>query len=166
LDILVRDKKKVFVENKNAEAYNTLGFENSIFLGEVDKNSIFLRIEQDKENLFSGLIDRDYLTDLEINNIKQKFPNLYILKYYCFENYLYHPENLSSALEDFDKKAYIQRIREEKNRQKNNIIANIKNDRKSYVFFKGEKKYQFQEENLENLFSMLENDDFETFLKY
>ena len=37
LDILFKDKKKIFCENSNALLFNTIGFADSVFLGETDK---------------------------------------------------------------------------------------------------------------------------------
>ena len=36
---------------------------------------------------FSGLIDRDFLGSEEILRIRRMQPNLFVLRYYCMENY-------------------------------------------------------------------------------
>jgi RecF/RecN/SMC N terminal domain len=81
LAFLFKDRKKVFCENYNASFYNSLIINDLIFLADVDKNNIFLRIEQEEEGYY-GLIDRDYLSDEERKRMMKRFPNLKVLDYY------------------------------------------------------------------------------------
>jgi AAA15 family ATPase/GTPase len=164
LAFLFKDRKKVFFENHNATLYYSLIINDLIFLADVDKNNIFLRIEQEEEGYY-GLIDRDYLSDEECQKMKTRFPNLKILDYYCFENYLWHPDNLLSLGLVFDTPQYIDNIRKEKNKVLDKIIYNLRGDRQSYVFFRQEKKYNFQDKEPDNVIKLLKSDDFETFYK-
>jgi energy-coupling factor transporter ATP-binding protein EcfA2 len=164
LAFLFKDKKKVFCENHNSPLYNSLNIKDLIFLADVDKNNIFLRIEQEEKG-FYGLIDRDYLSDAERERMMQRFPNLKILDYYCFENYLWHPDNLSSLGQKFDKTAYINKIRQEKNKSLDKFIYQMRGDRQSYVFFRNEKSYSFQDKEPNDVINLLKSDDFEIFYK-
>lgn len=87
---------------------------------------------------YYGLIDRDFLTDEEIQLIRRIYPNLLILKYYSIENYFYHPDNLAeyyqSKQQDFDKAAYIAQLKACKNAQKDSIILGIVGARNGYPF--------------------------------
>jgi AAA15 family ATPase/GTPase len=160
LDILFKDKKKVFCENQNALLFNTIGFSDSVFLGETDKNSVCLRVKNDTD--IYGIIDRDFLSDDERKQLQEIYSNLKILAYYCFENYLYHPENIKEIVPDFDVEKYKMIILDSKNQKKANIIYGLQNARNSYIFFKqniiSAKSYQ-------DVLSDLESDDFETFYK-
>jgi AAA15 family ATPase/GTPase len=161
LEVLFRDKIKVFCEGQNASIFNSMLWEKTLFLGESDKSSVFLR-SAEKGGI--GLIDRDYLSDAEKKRLEMKFPQLVILDYYCFENYVYHPDNLKEAYPNLDKKGYINAIVAEKNRLKNDIISKIRNDRNSYIFFK-RTDYKVQDVGLESLFQLLESDEFDDFYK-
>ncbi len=162
LTLLFKDKIKVFCEAQNALLFNTVGLESTLFLGEADKTGVFLRAENDPANF--GIIDRDYLADDEVERLENKLPNLALLRYYCFENYLYHPENLAEAYHGFDAASYAAKITAEKNKHKNDIISKIRNDRRSYIFCK-RSEYKIDPNRLEPLFEMLESNDFETFYK-
>ena len=164
LAYLFKDRKKVFCENQNAPFYNSLNINDLIFLKDVDKTSIFLNIEQ-REDSYFGLMDRDYLSDEERNRIMARFPNLKILQYYCFENYLWHPDNLVSLGVDFDYNSYVQKITNEKNKDLEKIIYRLRDSRLSYTFFRQEKKYGFQDKQPDNVINLLKSNDFETFYK-
>lgn len=166
---IMTGKKVVFAENKNAKFYNDLSLPNTVFFGAMDKKQVF-----DKAQIFhfEGLIDRDYLTDEEIKELKQTYPFLKILPYYCFENLLYHPANLAeyygSIGKIFDQKAYIQVIREEKKLYQSQIIFGIDKARDGYPFYKendrAEKLKHFRGEG-KKILDLLENEDFEQFYK-
>ena len=160
LDILFKDKKKIFCENSNALLFNTIGFADSVFLGETDKNSVCLRVKNDS-NIY-GIIDRDYLSDDERNRLQEKYANLKVLAYYCFENYLYHPENVKEVIPDFDVENYKRNIREVKNQKLSDIKYGLQNARNSYLFFK---QQEISSKSFNDVFQMLDSDDFETFYK-
>ena len=127
----------VFVENKDDEYYNSLAIENTLFIPENNKNAVFHKVRTSE---FSGIIDRDFLTDEEISDLKKNYPGLFILKYYCIENYMYHPENLAeyytSIGKNFDKDGYVSRIIETKEGLVVSIMTSLGMDRQSYSFFK------------------------------
>lgn len=158
-------KEKIVVcENKNAEVLNGIYFENARFFPERDSNSVFIKIKTNPD-LF-GLRDRDFLVDTEIERINKKYPNYYILKYYCFENYLYHPENISElGLSNFNKQEYIKEIINQKNSNKNRIISIYKKSRDSYQEFKIEADKLRDKSNEDDIISYLESDDLEVFFK-
>lgn len=158
-------KEKIVVcENQNADILNLVGFDNMRFFAERDSGSVFVQIKTYPERF--GLRDRDFLTDAEILKIKNKYPNYTILDYYCFENYLFHPDNIEELkLSNFVKKNYIKEITRQKNEKKNYIISVFRNSRNSYQEFK------IQSENLrikndeDTIISYLESDDIEVFFK-
>ena len=138
LATLFKDKKLIYCENQNVTHYNSLGLEGILFVRLVDKTSIVSRIDAKKGDLNTnerGLIDRDFLSDADVRALKSKLPHLSILHYYCFENYLFHPENIKEVITDFDTQAYVKKIREKKEAKS---IEKLKYDRKSYFFFSEE----------------------------
>ena len=91
---ILGNRKIVLCENKNYELYSLMGLDDFVFTDVQNSNSVFLKIKRDKTIL--GLRDRVFFSNIvEIHKLKDSFPNYKILRYYCFENYLYHPENLT-----------------------------------------------------------------------
>ncbi len=161
-------EKIVVCENQNASLLNSVGIPKTSFFPERDSSAVFMQIKLNPD-LF-GLRDRDFLLDSEIEKIRKKYTKYFILEYYCFENYLYHPENIEEInqklkLKDFDKKIYIDEIVNQKNLNKNEIILIFRNSRKNYQEFK------ILEENLQErkkqteIITYLESDEIETFFK-
>ncbi len=131
LSQLFKGKKIVFCENKNDEYYNLLGLENTIFVGGKASREVFLHIKRDAKN--HALRDRDFLTDTEIEAIKKEYPTYHILKYYDFENYIYHPDNIAElSHKGFDKETYIEEIIEQKNKKLKSILMTVVSSRQTY----------------------------------
>ena len=161
---ILADKKLVIAENTNSTWYNlALGAKSYLFLPAQNSREVFLTIKGDKT--ISGLRDRDYLRDDEIVAIKKKFPNLRILKYYTFENYLYHPDNLAELLKErFNRAAYIVEITRQKNKNILNIIDSIAVARQSYAEFKEDGIAD--DKNRELFIEGLKSDDFNSFYPF
>ncbi len=126
-----------FVENKDNQYYNSLGIIKTIFVPEKDKKAIYFKaINTD----FKGVIDRDFLSDEEINELEKEYENLKILRYYSIENYLYHPDNLAEYYNKknkaFDKKNYLKNLINSKNEIKDRLIIKLMSTRTSYPFYK------------------------------
>ena len=112
-----------------------LKFPNVQFIPEKDSASVFIKV-QAYPNYF-GLRDRDYLSDNEIQRICAKHKNYIILRYYCFENYLFHPKNIDELnILGFDHDQYSKEILRQKNLQLKDIIIDLKSTRNSYQEFK------------------------------
>ena len=167
LSKVVKGKTIVFSENTDTPFYNSVGIKDTIFFTAIDKNDVFFKA---KNLHYHGLIDRDFLTDEEIQLIRHTYPNLLILNYYSIENYFYHPDNLEeyyqSKQQDFDKTRYINRLKECKNAHQGKIVLGIVGARSGYPFFK-ENEYaklrkQFKD-NAESVLMLLQSDEFENF---
>lgn len=151
-------------ENQNATLFNTLGIDNALFIPETDNASVFIKIKSKPE--YCGIRDRDFLLDSEIYNIKKRYKNYYILDYYCFENYLYHPDNIEELnINGFDKNEYINIITSQKNEVKNIIISNFKSARKSYQEFRIKEENIEDKKNEHKIIEYLESDEIESFFK-
>lgn len=179
LKSLFRDKKICFVENQDKKLYSLLGFEDIIFVPEINRNAVYHKVRTSE---FYGLVDRDFLNDEDIKLIQKHYPKLSILTYYAIENYLYHPDNLEEYYQQqgqkFDKDAYKNAITEVKNQMKDKILIKIASDRESYGYFKEKdidskrkdltKRFEKGKENFEQTESIatyLNSQDFETFYK-
>lgn len=157
-------EKIIVCENLNATLLNSLGLKNMRFFPEKNSNSVFIKISTDLD--YWGLRDRDFLLDSEILRIKNKYRNYFILNYYCFENYLYHPDNLAELkLKNFDKNSYALNILQQKNENKNHIISIFKNARKSYQEFKIDGDKLCDKKNENEIINYLESNDLEIFFK-
>ncbi|WPP49857.1 COR domain-containing protein [Catalinimonas niigatensis] len=151
-------------ENKNAEILKNLNLPNIIFFPERDSSTVFIKVKT-KLDIY-GLRDRDFLLDSEIQKIRSKYPNYFILNYYCFENYLYHPDNIQElGLASFNKEAYTNEIIKQKNEKKHHIISNFKNSRKNYQEFRIEHEKLQDKGNEDEIINNLLSDEIEVFFK-
>lgn len=161
---MLTGKKLVVVENKNDALFNlALGGKSYLFLPAQNNREVFLTVKHDETKL--GLRDRDFLKDGEIEQIQKQFPNFKILRYYTFENYLYHPDNLAEiAPVGFDKEAYIQDIRQQKNAKLVKIASTVGIARQSYTDLK---EAEIKEKSdFDDIVQALESEDFETYYKF
>lgn len=159
---LFDNKQIVLCENQNDELYNLLALEDTLFVGVKNKDEVFLNIKRDPR--YYGLIDRDFLTDHEIATARRKYSTLRILHYYCFENYLYHPDNMVEVDPTFDKASYIQEIVAQKNSQKLKLISRIDKIRNSYAILRSEDT--IRDENFDTIIDALASDDLERFYPF
>ena len=75
----------VFVENKDKNYYSSIGLAKTVFVSERDRNSVFYKTINTN---FKGLVDRDWLSDDDVEQILHHYPKLNILNFYSIENYL------------------------------------------------------------------------------
>lgn len=163
-----RDKlsedKLIYCENKNAEFLNNLDLNNVAFVSEKDANGVF---SQTKASIGKyGLRDRDFLLDTEISRLRVKYPNYYILGYYCFENYLYHPANIAElGINNLNIEEYIKEVIHQKNKRKDYIISIFRQSRSSYLELKIDSEKIVDKANESQIIDSLNSDDLEVFLK-
>jgi AAA15 family ATPase/GTPase len=166
-----------FVENKDKEYYAAIGINKTIFVSDNNRNNVYHKVRATE---FSGIVDRDFLTDDDVEQIRKQYTNLYILSYYSIENYLYHPDNLEEYYSDnkihFDKTEYIAQILEAKNLGKDSFIPSLSLKRTEYPYF-GEpsfngnslqNRFKNKQENVDQsaiIAAYLNSNDFETFYK-
>jgi predicted ATPase len=160
---ILKGYKLVTVENQNDQFYNAaLGESGYLFLPASNNREVFLTVKGDSNMI--GLRDRDYLTSNEIEAIKKKFPNLKILHYYAFENYIYHPDNLQElTLADYSRDKYVADIVNQKKERLIPIVDEIGVSRQTYVEFKEGIK---MDEDRKEITGALQSDDFETFYPF
>ena len=166
-----------FVENKDRDYYATVGIPKSVFVPDNNRNNVYHKV---RTSDMKGIVDRDFLSNDDIKNIRKQYPSLYILHYYSIENYLYHPDNLEeynqSKGREFDKIKYIKDLTKAKNEIKDTLSLHIPLSRTSYPYF-GEphfngnplqKRFRNEGENIEQSTSVqkyLNSNTFETFYK-
>jgi AAA15 family ATPase/GTPase len=156
-------KQIVICENQNDKYFNSLGLKNKIFVGVLNNNAVFVRVKEDA-NLY-GLRDRDFLTNAEIERIEKHYPHYRILRFYNFENYIYHPDNLAELVPNFDIIAYKNAIIHQKNEKADNIISNFKVARTTYLELKVD-KIEDTKEGINTIMTDLRSDDFDRFYRY
>ena len=163
LNLITEGRRVLICENQNDKFYNLLGLPNCIFTGVKDSRSVFLDIKRDSR--YQSLRDRDFLSDKDIEKLKKIYPNHHILKYYDFENYLYHPNNIAELNPDgFDIKTYINEIKRQKKEKVHYILPKIQSARQTYEEFKTESKLNYKDTN--DIVDDLISDDFERFYKF
>ena len=160
---VMKDKRVVVCENQNDEYYNLLALPNTIFVGMKDARSVFLQVKNDPR--YHSLRDRDFLSDTEISRIQQQYPNHFILQYYDFENYLYHPDNVAElALPGFDKQAYTAEIQRQKDDRLLYMLPNLTSSRQMYEEFKTDEK--LRDKTTDSIVDDLKSGEFERFYKF
>ena len=156
-------RRVIFCENQNDKFYNLMNLPHCVFTGVKDARAVFLNVKRD--NRCESLRDRDFLSDNEMGKLKKLYPNHHVLKYYDFENYLYHPDNIGELNpKGFDKMAYIGEIKRQKDEKVRYILPKIESSRQSYEEFKTEQKPTTKETN--DIVDDLMSDDFEKFYKF
>lgn len=141
LPALFQQMSIYFVENKDRDYYASIGIPKTVFVSDNNRNNVYHKV---RTTDFRGVVDRDFLSDDDIIQITQHYPNLRILRYYSIENYMYHPENLEEYFKSkdtpFDKNTYTTQLTEAKNAVKDVIALSISLARTGYPFF-GEPKF-------------------------
>jgi AAA15 family ATPase/GTPase len=136
LPALFQQMNIYFVENKDRDYYAAVGVANTIFFFYNNRNSVFHKV---RTTNFKGIVDRDFLSDDDILQIRRYYPNLTVLNYYSIENYLYHPDNLTeyynSKNRAFNKEEYIVQLTEAKNQVKDTFIPALTSRRMGYPYF-------------------------------
>lgn len=160
---VIENKIIVFCENQNSGVLNKLGFKKVSFIPEKNSNGVFIKVRANPEQF--GIRDRDYLIDSEIERIQKLFPNYFILGYYCFENYLLHPDNIAELnLSEFNVDLYKAEIVKQKNFKRDTIISIYKKSRDSYEEFRLDSE-KLKEKNDSPIIEYLKSDDIEVFFK-
>ena len=134
---LFKKYKLFFVENEDRHYYASLNIPETIFIAEQNRDAVF---HKSKSGNFNGLVDRDFLSDSDIEVIKKEYSHLRILSFYCIENYLFHPDNLEEYNKqegrNFDKETYQQKIASEKELRKQELLIKVASVRQGYPYFK------------------------------
>jgi predicted ATP-binding protein involved in virulence len=177
LPVLFKDLEVFFVENKDKEYYATIGIERTVFISANNRNSVYHKVRSTE---YKGIVDRDFLSDSDISEIKNQYNRLYILGYYSIENYMYHPDNLeeyyTSEKIAFNKNNYIKDLTKAKNEVKQSIILDLITTRLGYPYFTepeyngkpNQNRFKNKSENkaqAAEISKYLDSDDLETFYK-
>jgi hypothetical protein len=163
--IIPNEKEKVivFCENQNSHILNLLGFENISFFPEKDSASVYIKTVSNPASF--GIRDRDFLTDNEIEKIENRHPNYKILKYYCFENFLYHPDNLEELkLAGFEKELYVEEILKQRQLKYEEILTRFREARRGYQEF-NIKENKLMDSDVKQIIENLKSEDIEVLFK-
>lgn len=156
------DKSLTFCENTDVVIYNSISFSEKVFLPAKDKNDVYFLAKNNPE--FFGVMDKDFLTPQEIELIREKVSNLFVLNYYSIESYLYHPENLAEVISDFNIEDYREDLKQQKQSNYERVLYGVKQARDSYKVLTIESiKLNGIEEHI---FASLRSDSFEDFYPY
>lgn len=160
---ILEGKTIVVCENQNDEYFNLISIPNTVFGGVKDSRDVFLHVKNDTN--YHSIRDRDFISDTEIERIKTKWPHHNILKYYDFENYIYHPDNIAEINpEGFNKDVYLAEIKRQKEEKYHYILPTIISSRQGYEEFKTEEK--LRDKDVSNIVNDFRSDEFERFYKF
>ncbi|SDP10456.1 Response regulator receiver domain-containing protein [Mucilaginibacter sp. OK268] len=157
-------KKIVYCEGSNAFHYNLMALSNIEFRGLADSRAVYLSAKNEQDKY--AIRDRDFLTHKEISSLQTKYPNYFILNYYCFENYLYHPDNIAEVLAGFDREAYIAELVSQKKAKLMTIVQDYKISRSAYFDLNDDNKAVMDKRPETEIIKALESDDLEVFYRY
>lgn len=158
------DDKVIFCENTSAQLLEGVGYSNCMFYPARDNRAVFVTVRTQPQ--YFGLRDRDFLIDNEIERLKVRYKNYYILEFYAIENYLYHPENLAELrIQNLNINYYTSELIKQKNHNKNLIISRFKEARRSYEEFQIERDKVMQKDADQIIIEYLESDEIDIFLK-
>jgi hypothetical protein len=159
---LISGKKVVFCENQNDEFYQLAKIKGCLFVGLRDSRELFIQMKKDARS--HCLRDRDFLMEEEIQRVNKNYPNYHVLKYYNFENYIYHPENIDELkLDGFSKENYLAEILYQKKLKYDSILTDIKSARNGYEEFKID---GLKSKEITEIIDSLKSDSFEDFYKF
>ena len=160
------NKKIVYCEGDNVTYYNSIGLKGVEFWALKDSRAIYFAAKNEKDKF--ALRDRDFLTTNEIRILTNLpyYENYFILEYYCFENYLFHPDNIAEVLIGFNKDEYIKELTKQKNAKIDSIIQDYKLARLGYTDFTDNDKVTMDNNPEDEIISSLKSDSFETFYKF
>ncbi len=166
LSTIFAGKEIILCENKNSVLFAYLERENTVF---VPANNKAWVLNQSKANKLQWIIDRDFLTDVEREWVRNSF-GVIVLEYYCLENYLYHPDNLEAYYAitgaEYDKELYIQWLVDQKNISKEDIkLSKVKSARDWYMIFKQTHECSIARSSEKEIWEHLDSDVIEIFLK-
>lgn len=134
---LFKKYKLFFVENEDRNYYASLNISATLFIPEKNRDAVFHKA---KSGGYNGIVDRDFLTDDDIQVIQNQYNTLKVLQFYCIENYLFHPDNLEEYYKkenrDFNKETYKQNIATEKESRKQELVIKVASIRQGYPYFK------------------------------
>lgn len=158
--------KIVYCEGENVCFYNLIGFPGIEFWALKDSRAIYFAAKNEKDKF--ALRDRDFLTSNEIKVLTNKpyFENYLILEYYCFENYIFHPDNISELIPTFNKIDYVTELTKQKNEKLESIIQDYKLSRLGYTDFIDSDKKNMDENPEKEIIASLKSDDFEIFYPF
>lgn len=160
---LMQGKRLVVCENRNDQYYNLLAIPDTIFVGVNNARDVFLTVKRDPA--YSSIRDRDFISDSEINYLHKQYPNHHILTYYCFENYVYHPDNIAElGLEWFDYTEYVNAIRQLKNDRFAYILPSLVSSRQRYEEFNNDSRLDYKD--TDSIVDDFKSDEFERFYKF
>ncbi|NOZ36014.1 MAG: GTP-binding protein [Chlorobi bacterium] len=156
----LNEERIIVCENQTANLLSGVNFPKTKFFAANNNTDVFIKINAFPD--YYGLRDRDFLLDSEIIKINEEYPNMYILDYYCIENYLYHPDNIAELQIDLNISEYKNNIIKQKNEAIKKIIAIFKKSRDSYQEFKNT-SIRVKDDN--EIIDYLDSDDIEIFFK-
>jgi AAA15 family ATPase/GTPase len=158
---LLKENVLIYCEAKDTLLYDLLTVDKCIFAGEkYNRSDVVAWCKKKKAFMSAGIIDRGYLSESEVKKFIQEHQNIFVLKYFCLENYLFHPDNIHEMYPDFDNEQYALKIAEEKNTLFEHIQKSIVSTRKLYI------RFTDQKEGGDEIANALKSDNFETFYPY
>lgn len=134
----------IYCEEKNDKLFNQIGFKNIEFRGLKGGSRKIYECAKFETDAYA-VRDKDYLTRNEAKWLTEtKFSNYFILEYYCFENYLFHPDNLTEYCYqnkiNFNIESYIEEITKQKNDNILTIVQGLQLSRNGYFDFTDNEK--------------------------
>jgi AAA ATPase domain len=164
---LAASRPLVLVEGKDDKIY----FDNCrfdvAFVKSENRQAAFMKAKTMAVDNFICLVDRDFLTEAERDLLLGRYPFLRMLKVYCVENELYHPDNVTQALgASFDLAIYRQAWVDDLAENRSQAIAHVGQARQTYGYLfdnQTERRKFVTPEASIPIVDALQSSDFDTF---
>jgi energy-coupling factor transporter ATP-binding protein EcfA2 len=177
LQMLLSNRQVIFVENTDIDYLSKIiNTQSRIALAAKDKYSAIQQSKQITNAL--SLVDKDYVTKTERDELRKHYGNLLMLNLYSIENYLFHPDNveefLTSKHRSFDRDAYEATWLLEASKVISSLASSggLKGARKSYSFYgdldqsSQQRRKEFNEAKALEITQALESNNFYTAFEF
>lgn len=102
---------------------------------------------------------------MEIEKINHVRPHLLVLHYYCFENYLYHPDNVAELAPGYDRAGYLNALAMTMKTVRDRLLMTLEKTRNSYEIIKTFSK-DLKKQATEEISMATASDDFDKFYPF
>ncbi len=163
-----RGKKITYCENQDVSLYYRMNDPDRVFLPAKDKNDVYFAAKNNPQ--VYALMDRDYMTDMEVQALCASVTNLRVLGLYSIENYLYHPDNIAEVNAKFDRDAWKSHLHLCARYARDNVLLGLNQTRAGYKALTAEKIFDPKNEQLhkgnEEIAAALASAQFEIFYPF
>ena len=160
------NKRLIICENKDARLYNAIRSSRALVY-RCPRQEFSRHPDPQGQDEFHALIDRDFLGHRR-NQGDPSSPeaNLYVLRHYALENYLYHPENIAELNPaGHDDLAYRAALKNQMATVRDRMLVNLRGSRGIYEIIQ-EFSNELKRQAIQEIEQATASNDFDTFYPF